>query len=114
MDTGKICEFVMRLSRPVGIFCDQLPAVGGKPEQTGESLSAGPAAYKIEIDDGILTIVGELGFGEAENDVLFGLLFGQRPVFRSVVAIKEDGVGFFIADADRFLQLVLPPEIGTF
>ena len=101
---------------PVGNLTDQFPvAACSKPEDGGDALATDRATDEVDIDDRILTIIGELGQGEAVHisppiqvePALFlriGRFMGEGRI------AGEDRVGLFAGDADGFLQPRLSPE----
>ena len=90
-------------------------------EDEGEAGTAGASADHIEVDDGILTVVGELREGEAEDS--FGLRGELLPFFEDLlspgfcfvqggVCQGENGVRLCGCDADRLVQPGLLPVVG--
>ena len=68
MDQGEVCESL--IGREVDVLTDEFPfACGGEAVDTGKALAADRATKEIQIDDGVLAIVGELWEGEAEDEV---------------------------------------------
>ena len=102
---------------------DQDPfAGGGQPVDAGESPAAGGAANDIEIDDGELSVVGELREGETiDIELPWGQVLQVVPPFafdprRGIGGeggmTPQDGIGLFTGDEDGFLQVRLFPETG--
>lgn len=105
---------------------DEFPAGGSVFEDAGEAGAAVGAADGVEVDDGVMAVVGELGEGEAEDPgvgfrgVLGG--FGVSAVFSRGAGVfggagiafgEEDGVGLGDGDAEGFFEVVLFPVVGV-
>ena len=107
------------LVAPVAVDTDAAPAGGGIVEDESEAGTAGAAADHIEIDDGVLAVVGELREGEAKDGLrLRGELL---PFFKDSfgfgfvhcgVGEGEDRIGFCRRDAGGMAQPGLLPAIG--
>ena len=136
MDPGEICGFVrvagfVRAARvsvgclilitPVAVEADTSPAGGGIVENEGEAGTAAAAADHIKVDDGVLTVVGELREGEAKDG--FGLRGELLPFFEDLLAPGfgfvhggvcqgEDGVRFCGRYADGLMEPGLLPVVG--
>lgn len=110
MDQREVCEFVRGdgmgggLGGPVAIDADHLPAGIGAAEDISRAEAAAAAADHIEVDDGVFAIVGKLGQGKAEDEVIRGAVATGR-------VEVEDGVGLMAGDTDGFCQGVFFPEI---
>jgi hypothetical protein len=145
MDPGQICGFVrargggpvggwpwegwpvgvrlggLILVAPVAVDTDASPAGGGIVENEGEAGTAGASADHIEVDDGVLAVVGELREREAKDG--FGLGGEMLPFFEELlspgfgfvhsgVCQGEDGVRFCGRYADGLMEPGLLPVVG--
>jgi hypothetical protein len=91
--------------RPIAVDTNHLPAGIGSAEDIGRAEAAAAAADHVEVDNGVFPIVGKLGEGEAEDEVVRGAVAARR------VKI-ENRVGLSASDTDGFCKGILLPVVG--
>ena len=89
---------------PVAVDTDHYPAFGCEVEDIGRSEAAVAAADHVEVDDGVLAVVGELRQGETKDEVAGGAIAIGR------IQVQE-GIGLVAGDEGGGRQRMLFPKI---
>ena len=89
---------------PVEVHADEFPARCGAAEEAGRPHAAAASADYVEVDDGVIAVVGELREGKAEDVMNMGGIPGRRHV-------GEDRVCLTAGDTNGPGKGVLVPQM---